>query len=114
MATLEKAVDLLDTTLETLGNDQTEKPGEESSNLLQQWIGILKQSENTQPLSQKLSALNDALTQESPDTGTVQQLLNDIADAAQDFAIEAGPEGEVPSQLEGIAAALRTIANQLA
>ncbi|GAB3261079.1 hypothetical protein GCM10027347_25880 [Larkinella harenae] len=111
--TLENATDLLDTTIETLSHEQPNPPHEKGVSLLQQWIEVLSQSENTQPLGQKLAELNDTLAQDSPDTARVQNLLNEIADTTQEFAVEVGPEGELPSQLEGVAAALRTISNQL-
>ncbi|GAB3319681.1 hypothetical protein GCM10027299_12430 [Larkinella ripae] len=112
METFENATDLLDTTIETLGQEENPQADSESSNLLSQWIEVLKQSENTRPLSNKLAQLSSALTTDSPNMTTIEGLLNDIADATQEFAVEVGPEGELPSQLEGLAAALRNLTIQ--
>ncbi len=110
---LPETSELLDTTIDTLTNGIDVEAGQADTSLLQKWIDILKQTENTQPLGEKLSELSDALTTKSPDKPTLQRLLNDIADATTEFATEVGPEGELPSQLEGVAAALRNLAIQL-
>ncbi|MGA0559552.1 hypothetical protein ACO2Q8_23030 [Larkinella sp. VNQ87] len=113
MATLANTTNLLDETIEVLGTNHTIPPGETIVNLLNQWIGILEQSENTHPLGRKLSELNDALTAEKPETATVQRILNELADATEEFSAEVGPEGEIPTQLEGLSAALRNLGVQL-
>ncbi len=105
--------ELLDNTIDTLTNGIDLETGKADTSLLQKWIDILKQTENTQPLSEKLSELSDALTTKAPDQATTQRLLNEIADATTEYATEVGPEGELPSQLEGVAAALRNLAIQL-
>ena len=110
---LPETSELLDTTIDTLTNGIDVEAGQADTSLLQKWIDILKQTENTQPLGEKLSELSDALTTKSPDKPTLQRLLNDIADTTTEFATEVGPEGELPSQLEGVAAALRNLAIQL-
>lgn len=102
------ATDLLDKTIDSLSNDAGGLSNETNTDLLQQWIGILSEAENTRDLAQKLSQLKDAASQSSPDSATISGLLNDIAEAVQEFSVEVGPEGELPSQLQGLAAALRT------
>ncbi|KAA9346484.1 hypothetical protein [Larkinella humicola] len=104
---------MLDTTIDTLTNGVAVDGGQADTNLLQKWIDILKQNENTQPLGEKLSELSDALTTQSPDQATTQRLLNEIADDTTEFATQVGPEGELPPQLEALAAALRNLAIQL-
>jgi chaperonin cofactor prefoldin len=105
--------ELLDNTIDTLTNGVDLQSGKTDTNLLQQWIGILNQTENTQALGSQLSELSDVLMQESPDTAQIQRLLNEIADATEEFSTEVGPEGELPAQLEGLAAALRNLGIQL-
>ncbi|GAB3918885.1 hypothetical protein [Larkinella terrae] len=113
MATIANTTNLLDDTIEILSNDQNKVPGDDSVNLIQQWIGILNQAENTRPLGNKLTELSETLSKESPDTATIQRLLNEIADATEEFSSEVGPEGEMPTQLEGLSAALRNLGVQL-
>jgi hypothetical protein len=113
MTTLANSANLLDNTIEILSNEPATVPSDETSNLLEKWIKVLDQSENTQPLSHKLLELRDALKGADPQTDTIQLIMNDIADDTTEFATEVGPEGALPSQLEGIAAALRTLATQL-
>lgn len=113
MATIANTTNLLDDTIEILSNDHAKVPGDQSVNLLQKWIDVLNQAENTQPLGSKLSELSEVLTKESPDTATVQRLLNEIADATDEFSTQVGPEGELPAQLEGVASALRNLGIQL-
>lgn len=113
MTTPANSANLLDDTIEILSNEPTALPGDDSSNLLEKWINVLDQSENTQPLSHKLLELRDALKKDGPETDTIQRILNEIADATTEFATEVGPEGALPSQLEGVAAALRNLATQL-
>lgn len=110
---LPETSELLENTIDTLTNGIDLEAGKADTSLLQKWIDILNQNENTQPLGSKLSELNEALTTKSPDKATTQRLLNDIADATTEFATEVGPEGELPPQLEGLAAALRNLAIQL-
>ncbi|RRB01032.1 hypothetical protein [Larkinella rosea] len=105
--------ELLDNTLDTLTNGVDLESEAPDTNLLQKWIDVLNQTENTQPLGRKLSELNNVLTTESPDTTTIQRLLNEIADATEEFGAKVGPEGELPAQLEGLAAALRNLGVQL-
>ncbi|MFC5412954.1 hypothetical protein ACFPMF_26760 [Larkinella bovis] len=113
MATLAKTTDLLDETIETLGKEQLAQDNEDGLSLLQKWMEMLKQSENTQALAEKLTRLYEATTQESPDGDTIRNLLNEIADATEEFSGEVGPEGEIPAQLEGLTAALRNLTIQL-
>ena len=110
---LPETSELLENTIDTLTNGIDVEAGKADTNLLQKWVDILKQNENTKPLGEKLSELSDALTTQSPDKPTLQRLLNEIADATTEFATEVGPEGELPPQLEGLAAALRNLAIQL-
>ncbi|GAB3907421.1 hypothetical protein GCM10028803_41130 [Larkinella knui] len=113
MATLANTTNLLDDTIEILSSESTPQPGDDSSNLLQKWIDVLNQSENTQPLSRKLRELSDAIQKDSVETATIQRILNEIADATDEFSAQVGPEGELPSQLQGLAAALRNTGDHL-
>ena len=105
--------DLLDRTIDSLANGEGAAPSEINIDLLQQWIGILNQGENTRDMANKLSQLKEAATQSSPDSATIHGLLNEIADAVQEFSGEVGPEGEIPYQLQGLATALRTASDGL-
>ncbi|RAJ94044.1 hypothetical protein LX87_03928 [Larkinella arboricola] len=107
------ATDLLDKTIDSLAHGPGVSVSETNTDLLQQWIGILNESENTRDLAGKLSQLQEAVTQSSPDPATINGLMTEIADAVQEFSGEIGPEGELPSQLQGLATALRTASEEL-
>ncbi|WP_234735220.1 hypothetical protein [Tellurirhabdus bombi] len=111
MATLSDTSDLLDTTIDALSSDDPSELANNGTPLLDQWITVLQESENTHELAGKLQELKQAVSQPSPQSEGVQALLNDIADQLTEFSAETGSEGEMPSQLQSLAAALRNIGN---
>ncbi|MFD1140716.1 hypothetical protein ACFQ4C_06340 [Larkinella insperata] len=107
------ATDLLDKTIDSLTQGPVDSANDTNSNLLDQWIGILNEGENTRDMAGKLSQLKEAAAQSSPDSATIHGLMNEIADDLQQFSSEVGPEGEIPYQLQGLATALRSASEGL-
>ncbi len=104
MITLADATSLLEQTTDLLQNSPTPESGIQ---LLDQWIGPLRQAPNTKPIADALAKLKTRLQADPVDGAAVRKELGQIADLLSALSPETGSEGEVPSLLEGLAAALR-------
>nr|WP_293833786.1 hypothetical protein [uncultured Arsenicibacter sp.] len=104
MITLADATSLLEQTTDLLHNSPTSEAG---IPLLDQWIGALRQAPNTKPIADALATLKTRLQAEPADEAAVRTSLGQVADLLSALSPETGSEGEMPSLLEGLAAALR-------
>ncbi|MCE7062261.1 hypothetical protein [Dyadobacter sp. CY343] len=107
MKSLADTTELLDNTTTTLmGSEETLTP-EIGIDLIDQWMVPLSESENTQPIAEELRKLKALLgTDPADSTGIVKQ-MGVIAAKVLLIAPDIGAEGEMPSLLAGLAAALR-------
>ena len=110
MINLADATNLLDETTQKLSAEsQTLTPGEGIA-LIDQWIAPLENAENTRPIAEELKQLKSLLQAENVDSAAVTGQLEKIAGELSLLAPETGSEGEMPSLIEGLAAALRLAA----
>jgi len=113
MATHADTTELLDTTITSLSDGLYSPAVKESANLIQQWVEVLSESENTHDMADKLKRLDEAVGSQTPDVNTIQSLLKDLAEELQIFSADTGSEGEMPLQLQSLATALRHAGDQL-
>ena len=74
--------------------------------LIDEWIKPLSENQNTQSISKHLQILKAQL-QESAGADVVTGQMEQIAEEVSKIAADVGAEGEMPSLLTGLSAALR-------
>ncbi len=111
--TISKASDLLDTTMLTLEGDLTRLIPQNGKGIIDEWLTTLGQASNTKELATSLEQLKTQVESGQPNLGEVQQLLLTMADQTRTLAPAVGPEGELPTRLEALSAALRSASGQL-
>ncbi|OIN59739.1 hypothetical protein [Arsenicibacter rosenii] len=104
MMTLADATSLLEQTTDFLRNSPAPEAG---ITILDEWIGPLRQAPNTKPIADALAQLKTRLQADPVNDTDVRTSLGQIADLLSALSPETGSEGEMPSLLEGLAAALR-------
>lgn len=81
----------------------------DGATLIDRWTSSLREVEMTQPLADTLSTLKQQLT--GADTAAVQETVKTLAEQIAEMSAKMGAEGEMPGLLEGLAAALRQLAD---
>lgn len=110
MINLADATNLLDETTRKLTEEPQTLTPPEGITIIDQWITPLENAENTKPIAEQLKKLKTMLHAENVDSNAVTQQLEEIAGELSLLAPETGSEGEMPSLIEGLAAALRLAA----
>ena len=81
--------------------------------MIDQWIAVLREGSNTSDMAQSLGTLKQAIDSEKTDHGTLEGLLNRLADQVTQVSTTVGSEGDMVTRLQGLAAALHTLAGKL-
>jgi|GEM_PF-5976174 len=115
MESHDQTTDLLDQTVATLSNGSITVAANEGTNLIEHWVQVLQESENTrmQDIAGKLQQLREALDNPSPHSENIHGLLHELAEAVTIFSGDTGSEGEITTQLQSLATALRNTGNQI-
>ena len=109
----EEATDLLDTTMVTLTTEVTDLTPQSGKGVIDKWISTLSESENTTEIVELLQQLKTELESGAQNHGEVQQILLDMATHTHEMSVKVGPEGDITTRLEVLAAALQNVAGQL-
>lgn len=104
---------MLEDTVATLSNGVITVSANNGVQLLDKWTGILNEGENTRDMGNLLGQLRQALNEPDAHSENIKHLLEQLAEQVSVFSADTGSEGEMPSQLESLATALRNTANQL-
>lgn len=106
MMTLNDTSALLDET--TVALSHPEQPATQvATTLIDQWIAALSEGENTQEFAGQLTELKAMLQNTPANARAVGMLMGQLAEKLTQFSTQVGSEGELPSLLMGLAAALR-------
>jgi hypothetical protein len=109
----EEITDLLDNTMVALTQDVTELTPQSGKGLIDQWIGSLAGPENTQEMVSLLEQLKTQLEAGNPNPAELQTILTDLANQTRQLGVMAGPEGDIATRLEALAAALLHTGGQI-
>ncbi|MBD2757422.1 hypothetical protein [Spirosoma validum] len=107
MMTLADATDLLQQTTEQLSANTDTLTPQAGVTLIDQWIEPLTTAENTHPIADQLKQLKSLLQAPAIDKDAIQNCLSELADLTSTMGIGMGSEGEMPSLMDGLAAAIR-------
>ena len=107
MITLANAMNLLLQTTEQLSANADTLTPQKGVALIDQWIEPLTAAENTQPIADQLNQLRSLLQAPATDENAVNTCLSELAEQTSIMGIGMGSEGEMPSLMDGLAAALR-------
>lgn len=107
MKNLADTSELLDITIFKLMENPGSFNTEEGIGILDQWIKPLDEADSTKPLGSELGKLKDLLEHKPVNNEAVVSQMGIVADQLLLLAPKIGTEGEMPSLLMALAAALR-------
>ena len=114
MLTLADTTDLLAQTTDLVGGKAAPLTPQAGIGLIDRWLEPLQTAEITVDLSKALGEVADKLVQvktllqgRTPDADAVRTCLGELAELVSTLSPATGSEGEMPSLLEGLSAALR-------
>jgi DNA repair ATPase RecN len=81
--------------------------------ILDQWLQQLHQADNATDITTSLEQVKTQLKSDQINGNELGQLLDTLATQTAEFSTLMGAEGDISSRLEGLSAALRTLAGQL-
>jgi hypothetical protein len=110
----EELSDLLDNTMVVLTQEPGELTPQNGKGLIDQWISSLSGPENTREMVPMLEQLKTQLETGNPNPAQLQTLLTDLANQTRELGVLAGPEGDIATRLEALAAALTHTGVQIA
>ncbi|WP_461096473.1 hypothetical protein [Spirosoma luteolum] len=109
----EESTELLDQTMSLFRSTDPELPQLPDSTVIDQWIAVLREGSNTSDIAQSLGTLKQTIESEKADHGALETLLNKLADQVTQLSTSVGSEGDMVTRLQGLAAALHTLAGKL-
>lgn len=112
MESLANTTELLENTTAQLMDEEKAITPQVGISLIDQWIGPLSEGENTLPIAEGLKTLKTLLQAEPVDSEAVMGQMGSVAAKVLLIAPDMGAEGEMPSLLSGLAAALRMSGDQ--
>ncbi|WP_266363870.1 hypothetical protein [Tellurirhabdus rosea] len=106
---------LLDKTIANLSNGSVSVSAMEGTSLIDQWIQSLRQGENTRvtAMADQLEQLRQALDNPTPQSENIHDILEKLATSVAEFSADTGSEGEITTQLQSLATALRNVSGQI-
>lgn len=113
MESHEETADLLDQTMDTLAPGVMDLTPQDGKGILDQWISTLGDAENTHELTDLLQQLKTQLEAGDPNPAELQQILLDLSTNTHEMSVTVGPEGDMATRLEALAATLQITAGQL-
>ena len=108
----EQNSDLLDQTMATLRPGVMDMTPQNGKGVLDQWIKSLDGAENTRELTDLLQQLKTQLEAGDPNPGEMQHILQDLSANTHEMSVTVGPEGDMATRLEALAATLQITAGQ--
>ena len=113
MESHEEVSDLLDQTMETLKPGVMDMTPQNGKGVIDQWISALGDAENTRELTNLLQQLKTQLAVGEPNPGETQKILDDLSTSTHEMSVSVGPEGDIATRLEALAATLQATAGQI-
>lgn len=107
MLSLADTTSLLDETTSQVMSETGTLTPQSGIALIDEWLQPLQEAENTKPMAEHLSQLKTLLQATSPDGEAVRAKLGVLAEQLSILGTDMGGEGEMPSLMDALAAALR-------
>jgi hypothetical protein len=113
--TREQTDTLLDKTMAVLTGNLTSSTAQPQNyvEILDSWLTQLSPSENTDDVVAGLEQLKKQLKTDKPNPTQLSETMMVLAEHTRLMGITTGSEGDVPTRLEALSAALRTVAGAL-
>ncbi len=112
MALDQHAANLVDTTINAFNGDATSISPTDGISLIDSWISALRNGgQDSNPVASGLNELKTELQSGNPDGSRIQQIIDDLADQAQQAAASA--DTDVKSKLSPLVEALQGFSQQL-
>lgn len=109
MMTIADTTALLEDTTDKLSSKSATLGTGAGVTLINQWIGPLQEGENTKPVANKLEQVKTLLQSGQTEGEELQNRLGELADMISELGPQMGSEGEMPSLMDGLATAIRTV-----
>lgn len=113
MLTHEESTDLLDSTMAVLDGDLATTTPQSGRGVIDQWLEQLRKVENATDLTNTLEQVKTQLESDQINAQELSQLLSTLATQTSEFSAMMGSEGDIAPRLEGLAAALTSLAGQV-
>ncbi|MCE6989802.1 hypothetical protein [Dyadobacter sp. CY323] len=107
MKSLADTTALMDKTTAQLMDQENPITPRMGIDLIDQWIAPLSEGENTRPIAEELQKLKELLQADPLEAGSVVGQMGLVATKVLSIAPDMGAEGEMPSLLNALSAALR-------
>lgn len=112
MALDQHAANLVDTTINAFNGDTTSISPMDGISLIDSWVSALRNGgEDTNPVASGLSELKGELQSSNPDGSRIRDILEDLADQANQAAMSA--DADVKEKLSSLVDALQGFSQQL-
>ncbi len=111
MLSLADTTALIQETTEQLSGDTSKLSPQAGLALIDQWLEPLSTSENLKPIVAQLEQLKTMLSAPAINNHGVQTRMGEVAELTSTLGATTGSEGEFPSLLDGLAAALRQLSS---
>lgn len=99
--------------MDVLEGNLADKTPQSGTTIIDEWLTELHKAENAKDISSTLEQLNAQLKSNQNQSGELVQLLETLATQTAEFSTMMGSEGDIAPRLEGLAAALRSLAGQV-
>lgn len=109
----EESTTLLDLTMDVLEGELAGTTPQSGLGVIDRWLEQLQQTDNATEITDTLEQVKTQLKSDQITPNELSQLLNTLATQTVEFSTKMGSEGDIAPRLEGVAAALRSMAGQL-
>lgn len=113
MITHEESTTLLDLTMDVLEGELAGTTPQSGLGVIDRWLEQLHKTDNATDITNTLEQVKSQLKSDQITPDQLSQLLNTLATQTTEFSTKMGSEGDIAPRLEGVAAALRSMAGQL-
>ena len=109
----EESTDLLDSTMDVLEGDIATATPQSGLGVIDRWLVQLHKTENATDITNTLEQVKTQLESDQITADELSKLLNTLATQTVEFSTMMGSEGDIAPRLDGLAAALRSLAGQI-
>ncbi|MBD2702955.1 hypothetical protein IC229_20075 [Spirosoma sp. BT702] len=113
MLTHEQSTTLLDMTMDVLEGEVAGTTPQSGKGVIDSWLEQLRQTENAKEIANTLESVKTQLESNQIRKDELSDLLSKLATQTAEFSTLMGSEGDIAPRLEGLSAALKSMAGQL-
>ncbi|GAB3985628.1 hypothetical protein GCM10028807_01290 [Spirosoma daeguense] len=113
MLTHEQSTTLLDMTMDVLEGEVAGTTPQSGKGVIDSWLEQLRQTDNATEIADTLEQVKTQLESNEIRKDELADLLTMLATQTAEFSTFMGSEGDIAPRLEGLSAALKSMAGQL-